>query len=347
MTKKPTTTVSDDAATQYFYELTPERILQSVEAAGLRCTGRCLALNSMENRVYEVEIEVPDETAVKSRFDLFRVVKFYRPGRWSKEQILEEHEFLADLVKSDLPAAAPLPFDDGSTLRKVEGCPIWCAVFAKIGGRSPDELRDEELERIGRLLARLHTVGKSKRAQHRLTLNPETYGISNLKFLRDQGFLPPEIAPAYSQVIENICSISEPWFKAADYQRIHGDFHFGNILWASDGPCLLDFDDFVHGPCVQDLWLILPGRDEETRRQLGVMLSSYESMRTFDRTTLRLIEPLRALRFIHYSAWIARRWKDPAFQRTFPQFGSPGYWNEQLSDLREQLMYIQEGSFWS
>lgn len=337
----------DEAATQFFYELTPERILRSVEAAGLRCTGRCLALNSMENRVYEVEIEVEDEASVKSRFELFRVVKFYRPGRWSEEQILEEHEILLDAVRADLPVAAPIHFDDGTTLRKVENSNIWCAVFPKIGGRSPDELRDEELERLGRLLARMHTMGKSKPFRHRLTLTPESYGIANLRFLYDQGFLPQELRDAYKQVAESICAMVLPWFKAVDYQRVHGDLHFGNILWAQEGPCLLDFDDCVSGPCVQDLWLVLPGRDEESRRQLQIMLAAYESMRSFDRASLRLIEPLRALRFMHYSAWIARRWEDPAFKRTFPHFGSPGYWNEQLSDLREQLMVIQEGGSFS
>jgi Ser/Thr protein kinase RdoA (MazF antagonist) len=334
-----------DETTKYFYELTPERILRAVEAVGLRCTGRCLALNSMENRVYEVEIEVDDESTVKSRFDLFRVIKFYRPGRWTKQQILEEHEFLADLAAADIPVAAPLAFEDGSTLRTVEGSDIFCAVFPKIGGRSPDELIDEDLERIGRLLARLHTVGKMKQAPHRLKLTPDLYGTQNLKFLYDQGFLPLEMRDYYKQTVESICSIVSPWFQTVSYQRIHGDCHFGNILWASTGPCLLDFDDMVSGPCVQDLWLIIPGRDEEAKRQMHVLLSAYEQMRAFDRESLRLIEPLRAFRFVHYSAWIARRWQDPAFQRIFPQFNSPGYWNEQLSDLREQLMLIQEGSY--
>lgn len=331
-------------STQSFYALTPEKILDSAEAAGLRCTGRCLQLNSMENRVYEVEIEPSNPDEVKSRFDLFRVVKFYRPGRWTKEQILEEHEFLHDLTLADVPVAAPLPFDDGSTLRQVDAGNIWCAVFPKIGGRSPEEPDTEQLERIGRLLARLHTVGKAKQSRHRLRLTPDLYGLENLRYLYDSGFLPPEMRDYYKQTVEAICSQTAPWFTETSYQRIHGDCHFGNILANSTGLCLLDFDDMVLGPCVQDMWLVLPGRDEESRRQLQILVGAYESMRSFDRASLRLIEPLRALRFIHYSAWIARRWKDPTFPRVFPQFGSPGYWNEQLSDLREQLMYIQEGS---
>lgn len=324
---------------EYFYQLTPDRILEAVEALGIRCTGRCLALNSMENRVYEVEIEVPEEQ-VKSRFDRFRVVKFYRPGRWSLNQILEEHEFLLTLKEQEIPVVCPLKFQDSTTLRLVPGSNIYCAVFPKVGGRAPDELDSEQAERIGRLLARLHIVGKAKNAQHRLKLTPNTYGLLNLEFLVKEKFLPNEISTAYSSTVKQICEICTPWFEQADCQRIHGDCHCSNVIWGSDGPFLIDFDDMLMGPSVQDLWLLLPGRDEYAQNLLAAMLRGYEQMKTFDRSTLRLIEPLRALRMIHFSAWIARRWQDPAFQRTFPQFAQPAYWNEQLSDLREQLMLI-------
>lgn len=329
---------------EYFYSLTPEGVLRAVEHLGFRCTGRALALNSMENRVYEVEIEIQDESSVKSRYDYFRVVKFYRPGRWTREQILEEHKFLMQLSSADIPVVAPLKTDDGETLHKDPQSEIWYAVFPKCGGRSPDELTNEQAERIGRLIARLHLVGAREPAPHRLTLSPESYGIENLKFLREGGFLPQEVAPAYISIVEAICSISSPWFAQTSKQRIHGDCHAGNILWGNEGPFLLDFDDMVMGPCVQDLWLLLPGRDEEARRLLELMLSGYEQLKSFDRDSLRLIEVLRALRMVHYSAWIARRWKDPAFTRTFPHFNSPGYWNIQLADLREQLGIIQGNS---
>ncbi|MBX7143603.1 MAG: serine/threonine protein kinase [Oligoflexia bacterium] len=326
---------------EYFYSLTPEGVLRAVEHLGFHCTGRALALNSMENRVYEVEIEVKDESSVQSRYDYFRVVKFYRPGRWSREQILEEHKFLLQLEASDIPVIAPLRDSADETLHQDPESGIWYAVFPKCGGRAPDELSDEQAERIGRLLARLHLVGAREPAPNRLRLSPETYGLDNVRFLREAGFLPNEIAQAYTSTVESICACASPWFAQTASQRIHGDCHAGNILWGNQGPFLLDFDDMVMGPCVQDLWLLLPGRDEEGQRILELMIAGYEQLKAFDRASLRLIEALRALRMVHYSAWIARRWKDPAFTRVFPQFGSPAYWNGQLADLREQLGIVQ------
>jgi Ser/Thr protein kinase RdoA (MazF antagonist) len=292
----------------------------------------------MENRVYEVEIELDREP--ESPSERFRVVKFYRPGRWSPEQIGEEHRFLLDLKAADIPVVAPEPFPDGTTLKRVGDLAIYYSVFPKAGGRSPDELDGEQLLWLGRLLARIHTVGQKREAPHRLRLNPTMYGIENLKYLIDSGVVPRETQGAYRSVVERICAIIEPWFNTVQSQRIHGDCHLGNILWGREGPFFVDFDDMVVGPCIQDLWLIVPGRDEQ---QLQTLLSGYELMRPFDRNSLRLIEPLRALRFIHFSAWIARRWHDPAFQRVFPNFGTGGYWGEQLSDLNDQLSLISSG----
>ena len=326
-----------------FYALTPERILIAVERLGFRCTGRSLALNSMENRVYEVEIELPAGQEAQSRFDMFRVVKFYRPGRWTKDQILEEHRFLHDLKAADIPVIAPEQNEHGETILLDEETGMFFSVFPKFGGRAPDELTNEQAERIGRLIARLHTVGASHDAPHRLRLTPQTYGLDNLRFLLQGNFLPKEIAPLYKNLVEQLCSTVAPWFEGVQSHRIHGDCHFSNILWGAEGPFLLDFDDMVVGPAVQDLWLLIPGRDEESSRVLSVMLSGYEQMRHFDRSTLRLIEPLRALRLIHYSAWIAKRWEDPAFQRAFPHFKTPSYWSEQVGDLRDQLGALHEG----
>jgi Ser/Thr protein kinase RdoA (MazF antagonist) len=330
--------VNESSETKFFFELTPERILDAVEEIGVRCTGRCLQLNSMENRVYEVEIEL--DAAPVSPAERFRIVKFYRPGRWSKEQIGEEHRFLLDLKRAEIPVVAPLEFPDGSTLRRVGELEIYYAIFPKVGGRSPDELDGEQLMWLGRLLARIHTVGAQQEATQRLRLNPATYGIDNLKYLIDSGVVPRESQAAYRGVVERLCTLVEPWFHEVKTQRIHGDCHLGNILWGREGPFFVDFDDMVVGPCVQDVWLIVPGRDEQ---QLQSLLSGYELMRPFDRNSLRLIEPLRALRFVHFSAWIARRWHDPAFQRVFPNFGSGGYWGEQLADLNEQLSIISNG----
>ncbi|NDC38563.1 MAG: serine/threonine protein kinase [Proteobacteria bacterium] len=294
----------------------------------------------MENRVYEVEIETADE-APADPASRFRIVKFYRPGRWSQEQILEEHQFLSDLAAQEVPACAPLSFTDGSTLKLAPEINIWYAVFPKVRGRAPEELSDEQLAWMGRLLARLHLVGAQRPAPNRLCLTPEQYGLKNLEFLERSKTLPMESASAYSTAVKEICRLSEPLFRGIATQRIHGDCHQGNILWGASGPFFVDFDDMVTGPCVQDLWLIVPGRDTEAKIQMDILLEGYEQMRSFDRRELRLIEPLRALRYIHFSAWIARRWQDPYFQRTFTQFGTNAYWEGQLADLREQLELIQ------
>lgn len=331
-----------ESETRYFYELTPERILDAVEkSGGVRCTGRALALNSMENRVYEIEMELDEKP--RSPSDRFLIAKFYRPGRWTKEQILEEHEYLADLTELEIPVVSPRVLVDGATLHQLPDSGLYYALFPKIGGRSPDELSNDQLAQVGRLLARLHSVGATKPAKHRLALTTESYGIANLKHLIDSRILPDDVRPAYQATVEQICQISEPWFQAATMHRIHGDCHRGNLLDGREGMFFVDFDDMVTGPAAQDMWLLIPGRDEESRQQLEAMLEGYETMRSFDRSTLRLIEPLRALRFVHFSAWIGRRWADPAFPRAFPQFGTQRYWQEQVADLRDQLAYILEG----
>lgn len=325
-------------ATKYFYEITPERILEAVESAGVRCSGRVMALNSMENRVYEVEIVLPQGYKPKSPSERFRVVKFYRPARWTKEQILEEHQFLFDLVEYEIPVVAPLLFEDGTSLKETAG--IFFTIFPKIGGRSPDELNDDALQRVGRLLARMHGAGRAKTAKNRVTLSTDTYGLNNLAYLIDQKILPDNVADSYKKTVEEICKISSPWFKEAKFHRIHGDCHLGNLLWNDAGPFWVDFDDMVTGPAVQDLWLLVPGRDELAKEKLDLLLQGYEQMNQFDRKSLRLIEPLRALRFVHFSAWISKRWSDPAFPRSFPNFGTAKYWQDQLIDLREQLSLI-------
>ncbi len=325
--------------TRFFYELTPDRILDAVEACGLRATGRCMALNSMENRVYQVEVE--PEVDVEGGGDEFRVVKFYRPGRWSEEQILEEHRFLHELAKAEIPAVAPLPFPDGATLERAPGCPIWCAVFPRVGGRAPDELDDEGLERIGRLIGRLHNVGATSDAPSRVRLDPDSYGLTALTSLLEIGSIPESVRDSYRLTVESICESTSAWFEAAVYQRIHGDCHIGNLLVGGQGAFFVDFDDMVRGPCVQDIWLLAPGKDKEARRQRSVLLEGYEQFREFDYSTLRLVEPLRALRLVHFSAWIARRWDDPAFKRAFPDFGDERYWFDELNLLREQLADIQ------
>jgi Ser/Thr protein kinase RdoA (MazF antagonist) len=326
----------------FFFELTPERVLDAVESSGLQCTGRCLALNSFENRVYDVELDDGNR----------RVVKFYRPARWTEEQILEEHEFLFDLKEAEIPVVSPIQFPDGMTLKKMPGTEIHYALFPKVGGRAPEELSDDQLVRVGRLLGRIHNVGAKKRFQHRVRINPQTYGFSNLEFLLKKNWIPIEFQNRYKSVVEKICEFTEPWFEKLEFQRLHGDCHLGNLLWSAQGPFFLDFDDCVIGPPIQDIWLLVPGRDAEALRQRDVLLKGYCEFRHFDMKSLKLIEPLRSLRFIYYTAWIARRWDDPAFPMAFPHFGTHQYWMREVEDLEDQWNQIQSvfefnGSFHS
>ncbi len=326
--------------TKFFFSLTPDRVLEAVERVGIRTTGKCLALNSMENRVFDVELEGME--GLKNPADRSRVVKFYRPGRWNREQILEEHGFLRELAAAEVPVVAPLEFPSGGTLETDPESGILYAVFPKRGGRAPDELSDSQLAWIARTLARLHNIGEQSQAEHRLLLGPETYGYANIDYLLGENWIPLDFERRYSEALEGILEISAPWFDEVHPQRIHGDAHLGNFLWrAEEGPLLLDFDDMAMGPVVQDFWLLFSGRDEATKRSWEIFLDAYLTLRDFDRSTLRLVEPLRALRFVHFSAWIARRWEDPSFQAAFPRFNSHEYWREQTEDMEEQLSLVQ------
>ncbi len=311
-----------------FFSLTPERILEAVEVGGRRATGRVVALNSMENRVYDVELE-----------DGVRVVaKFYRPGRWSRETILEEHAFLEELRQEGVGVAAPMPLREGSTLDRTEG--IFYAVFPRVRGRVVQELGEDELRRLGSLLARVHNVGARAPAPHRMNLTPRTYGWDNLQFLQESGVVPATLWPRYESAAKQLLQEMEPRFKSVPMQRLHGDCHRGNLLWDGSDFVFVDFDDMLVGPPVQDLWLIAPGRDEEGIQEREWLMLGYEGLRTLDRSTLALVEPLRALRYLHYAAWIARRRDDPAFQRVFPNFGTPRYWQQETQDLLEQVSVV-------
>lgn len=326
-----------EAETQFFFNLSPERILEAVEAFGFRCTGRFMPLNSLENRVYQVEIEIQDHHKIASPSERYRVVKFYRPGRWSRAQIEEEHEFITQLQEHEIPVVSPLPAKCGQTIIKAPGLEILCGLWPMIGGRAPDELSTDNLIRIGRLLGRIHRVGKSRQAHHRVQLNPENFGRKNLNYLVESKVISNQYAQEYSDLAKEIFEIIEPLWRNISLQRIHGDCHSGNLLWNDKGPFWVDFDDMVVGPAVQDIWLLVAGRDQESQLKIEALLSGYQEMNEFDRSTLRLIEPLRTLRFINFSAWISKRWYDPAFSANFPDFGSERYWSEQTKDLRDQL----------
>ena len=331
-----------DEKTRFFFELTPDRILSAFEkASGLRATGRSLALNSMENRVYDVEIEV-EEGFKGPSYLKSRIVKFYRPGRWSYEQLREEHAFLKDLIADEVPVAAPA-FFNGESLFKDDETQLYFTVFPKVGGRSPYELDDGMLEIVGRLLARLHNVGALKKTGHRICLTPDTYGKVALSYLLKEKKIPPHHENAYKDVVNRILDAINPLFEGVETFRIHGDCHLGNLLWGDSGPFFVDFDDFVRGPAVQDFWLLIPGRDEAARDKMDKMLRAYGQFRDFPYETLNLIEPLRALRFIHFTAWISKRWQDPAFPLAFPDFDTDRYWQQQIADLNEQLQLISGG----
>lgn len=314
----------------FFYQLTPEVVLQAIEAAGLNPTGHCLTLNSYENRVYDLKLD--DGSHVVS--------KFYRPGRWNKEQILEEHAFLLQLQDDEIPICAPLHFNDGSTLQETQG--IYYAIWPRTGGRAADELTDEKTQVMGRLLARIHNIGAVQEIEHRPTLTGEAYGLEPLAFLKEHCFLPAHLVQRYSDAVHEIVTIFDTLSAEVPFHRIHGDCHFGNLLNGSEGLYFLDFDDFLNGPAVQDVWMLVPARDQEGLRQRNVFLDAYRMFREFDPAWLRLIEPLRSLRYIRYAGWIARRWDDPAFPPAFPHFGTESYWEEETNDLEDQVEFIHK-----
>ena len=210
--------------------------------------------------------------------------------------------------------------------------------FPKKGGRAPSDMHVEQLEIMGRMLARLQNVGGVTPAKYRLKIDPTTFGTQNLKFLMDNNFIPSQFRSIYKATVEQIVALIAPWFKGQTGIRIHGDCHPGNIIWRElEGPFFIDFDDMLMGPAIQNIWLVVPGTDSEARQDRQILLEAYESIRPFDHSSLKLIEPLRTLRYIHFSAWIAKRYEDPSFKTAFPLFGSDGYWESQVNDLRFQL----------
>lgn len=321
----------DDASrapTDLFLSLTPHKVIEAVEAAGVPCNRVCYPLSSFENRVYEVERE--DRSRV--------VAKFYRPGRWSRAQILEEHRFLADLAEAEIPVCETSPFPDGETLQRIDH--IEYCLFERAGGRAPDELDDELATRLGRLVARIHNAGAASPAEHRLRLTTEDYVRVDLAFLQERKIVPDRLQTRYFAAAASIVEIADERLAGVATHRIHGDLHASNLLLRDGLLRALDFDDMMVGPAVQDVWLLFPGRDAYTRRLRDMFLDGYEELREFDHRTLRLVEPLRGMRLIHYAAWIARRWHDPIFPRTFVQFGTDAYWDEQTRDLEELLDVI-------
>ncbi len=327
--------------TKHFHLLTPDHVLEATETFGRRLTGRVLALNSLENRVYDVELAKEEDfgpgfskTAV--------ILKFYRPGRWSREQIQEEHNFLASLIEFEVPVVAALEFK-GQTVHVHPETNLFFALFPKVQGRIKDEFNKEETEQAGRLIGRIHNVGSMGDFKHRLKLHPSTFiEASKIELARIK---PVEHLSFryYLDLLDQLNALLTPLFANLPVQRLHGDFHRGNIVWTSAGPMAVDFDDCLTGPIEQDLWLLFPGTDEYSIEDRDRFLKTYKEMTRKDHLRLpQLTEALRSMRMVHFNSWIAKRWDDHSFQRIFPQFPSANYWDQQLIDLRVQLSQIQE-----
>ncbi len=326
-------TTSPDLA---YSRLTPDVVLDAMDAAGFRGDGRLMPLGSYENRVYQV---MRDDAPPL-------VVKFYRPGRWSDAQIAEEHAFVAELVACEVPAVAPIA-RDGITMHAFAG--FRYAVYAKHGGRAPELDRDDVLIRLGRYLARIHSTGAALPFMHRPSLTVESFGDQSRAFLLEHDWLPEDLREAYAGVSQHaLAGARRAFARAGDVRelRIHGDVHGGNVLWSianmDAGPHFVDFDDACTGPAVQDLWMLLSGDRDSMQHQLRKVLEGYEQFRAFDRRELFIVEALRTLRHLHYSAWIAQRWHDPAFPAAFPWFNTQRYWQDRILELREQIALMDE-----
>lgn len=324
--------ISNEADGQPYRDLGPEDILRAVEGAGFSCDGRILALNSYENRVYQLGIE--DGAPL--------VAKFYRPGRWSDAAIREEHAFTWELLEREIPAVAPLRNEQGETL--FHHGRYRFALFPCRGGRPPELDDPEQLEMLGRFIGRLHGVGAVRPFRYRPTLDVEHFAVESYQYLLEQGFIPSELVAEYRSLAETlVAGIRERYRQAGAvaYLRIHGDCHPGNILWAGQGPFIVDFDDVRMGPAVQDLWMFLSGERDYMAARLHDLLAGYSVFRSFERRELHLVEALRTMRMMHYAAWLARRWDDPAFPQAFPWFNSRRYWEEHVVSLREQVSALE------
>ena len=329
--------ISNEKSAPPYAGLTPETVLDALDAVGFRGDGRLLALNSYENRVYQVWLE--DGGSVVS--------KFYRPGRWSDAQIAEEHAFARELAEREIPAVPPIADGAGRTLHQGGGFRF--AVFPRRGGRAP-ELEDASvLEWLGRFLGRIHAVGAAAAFRERPALDPETFGREPRDWLLEHRFVPADLLePWRAAVDQSLAGVARCYERAGKVAvlRTHGDCHSGNVLWTEGtetrGPHFVDFDDARTAPAVQDLWMLLSGDRAAMTRQLSDLLAGYEDFMDFDRRELHLVEALRTLRLVHYSAWIARRWDDPAFPAAFPWFGTQRYWQDRILELKEQIALMAE-----
>ncbi len=318
---------------QPFYQLTPDAVIDAVESLDYLSDGRILALNSYENRVYQVGLDEREPL----------IAKFYRPGRWSDAQILEEHQFCFELAEQELPVVAPLCNAQGESLFHFGGYRL--ALYPRRGGRAPELGDPDHLYQLGQTLGRIHLVGAMHPFQTRPQLDIQSYGRDSIELIA-RDFIPPSLREAYTSLTADLLvGIDECYRAAGDVRRIrvHGDCHGGNILWREDTPNFVDFDDARMAPAIQDLWMLLTGDDRQQQQlQLSEVIEGYREFADFDPRELHLVEALRTLRMLHYSAWLARRWQDPAFPHNFPWFNTERYWGEHILQLREQLSALRE-----
>jgi Ser/Thr protein kinase RdoA (MazF antagonist) len=315
-----------------FAALTPDTILDAVDSLDLHSDGRLLALNSYENRVYQIGMDGQAPL----------IIKFYRPQRWSDAQILEEHHFLQTLAEAEIPVVPALVFAE-QTLHQFNGFRF--ALFARQGGRAPELDQPDVLEWIGRFIGRIHAMGAVESYQHRPSLDIQSFGYDSSEYLLSHGFIPQDLQQAYASLAEQaLAGVTRCFERTGQVAqiRLHGDCHMGNVLWTDAGPHFVDFDDSRMGPAIQDLWMMLSGEREVMQMQLQDLLEGYQCFYDFNPSELHLIEALRTLRLMHYSAWLARRWHDPAFPQTFSWFNTQHYWQDRILELREQVALMDE-----
>lgn len=314
-----------------YENLNPDSILNAVESVGLICDGTLQILNSYENRVYQIGIENGAPL----------VAKFYRPNRWTNESILEEHHFALELAEYEIPVVAPWASSSNETLHHYQEFRF--ALFPRWGGRALELDSLEQLEWMGRFIGRLHAVSACRTFQHRPKLTVKTYGFDAYRFLIDHDFIPDYLRDNFCKIAQALLEKIELRFQLLDpthYIRLHGDIHAGNVLWNDTGPHIVDLDDCMMGPAIQDIWMLLSGDESQIQIELEYILRGYREFHDFNIQELQLTEALRTLRMLYYSAWIARRWEDPAFTENFVWFNTPRYWQEQLQNLSEQLSLL-------
>lgn len=314
-----------------YAQLSPTVILNAIESLGFLCTGSLLALNSYENRVYQIGIEQENPL----------IAKFYRPNRWSDAAILEEHQFSIELNEHDIPVIAPLRIN-GQTLHHYQAFRF--ALFPRRGGHALEVDNNEQLQWMGRFIGRMHRVSASKPFTQRIQLNPQSYGHEPFTLLTEQHFIPDYLVPNFNKTVETVLQKIKQVFAsvgAVNQIRLHGDCHAGNVLWSDSGPHIVDLDDCLMGPAIQDIWMLLSGNPQQMESQLAMILEGYCEFHDFNWQERHLIEALRTLRMLHYSGWLAKRWTDPAFPLSFPWFNTPVYWQNQMGHLNEQIELLE------